>query len=115
MRIESSLDDPRPKLTTTDIQSLVTDVQSRGSNYDEVVENKPKQSDMRDAVKDIYLTAGQSKRIWNELYKVLDCSDVVIQVWTDELFDSRIGPGCTWPDGYSFLSCRTALEEACST
>ncbi|CAE7913120.1 Gnl2, partial [Symbiodinium sp. KB8] len=24
--------------------------------------------------------AGQSRRIWNELYKVLDCSDVVIQV-----------------------------------
>merc|ERR1711871_105033 len=23
---------------------------------------------------------GQSKRIWNELYKVLDCSDVVVQV-----------------------------------
>jgi phosphoribosyl-AMP cyclohydrolase len=23
---------------------------------------------------------GQSKRIWGELYKVLDCSDVVIQV-----------------------------------
>jgi nuclear GTP-binding protein len=24
--------------------------------------------------------AGQSKRIWNELYKVIDSSDVIIQV-----------------------------------
>lgn len=26
------------------------------------------------------ITAGQSKRIWEELYKVLDSSDVIIQV-----------------------------------
>lgn len=28
----------------------------------------------------VILQAGQSKRIWNELYKVIDSSDVVIQV-----------------------------------
>ena len=28
----------------------------------------------------LYNQAGQSKRIWNELYKVIDSSDVVIQV-----------------------------------
>jgi len=27
-----------------------------------------------------YLNAGTSRRIWNELYKVIDCSDVIIQV-----------------------------------
>ena len=32
------------------------------------------------SIKDIFLKAGQSKRIYNELYKVLDSSDVVIQV-----------------------------------
>ncbi|KAK8813193.1 hypothetical protein WA158_002785 [Blastocystis sp. Blastoise] len=70
----------RPKLSTTDINTLVTDVQSRGNNFDVKVDKIPKGEAMRDAVKDIYLNAGQSKRIWNELYKVLDCSDVVIQV-----------------------------------
>jgi len=32
------------------------------------------------AKRDELFAKGQSKRIWGELYKVLDCSDVVIQV-----------------------------------
>ncbi|CAN0563688.1 unnamed protein product, partial [Ectocarpus sp. 12 AP-2014] len=35
---------------------------------------------------------GQSRRIWAELYKVLDCSDVVIQV-----LDARNVPGTRCP------------------
>ena len=27
------------------------------------------------------MKAGLSKRIWSELYKVIDCSDVIIQVF----------------------------------
>jgi nuclear GTP-binding protein len=38
--------------------------------------------------KDDLFSKGQSKRIWSELYKVLDCSDVVIQV-----IDARNVPG----------------------
>ncbi|XP_076242995.1 nucleostemin 2 [Calliopsis andreniformis] len=34
----------------------------------------------RDAQRDWVMSAGQSKRIWNELYKVIDSSDVVLQV-----------------------------------
>ena len=30
--------------------------------------------------RDYHLQKGQSKRIWGELYKVLDSSDVIIQV-----------------------------------
>lgn len=26
------------------------------------------------------MSAGQSKRIWEQLHKVLDCSDVIVQV-----------------------------------
>ncbi|KAJ3284531.1 GTPase required for pre-60S ribosomal subunit nuclear export and maturation [Borealophlyctis nickersoniae] len=37
-------------------------------------------SGVTDAVQDPIFGAGQSKRIWNELYKVLDSSDVVIHV-----------------------------------
>jgi hypothetical protein len=39
----------------------------------------------KDAAKDSVFEKGQSKRIWGELYKVLDSSDVVIQVgWMSE-------------------------------
>lgn len=36
---------------------------------------------VRDAPREWIMSAGQSKRIWNELYKVIDSSDVVIQVY----------------------------------
>jgi hypothetical protein len=36
--------------------------------------------DFRVEKRDNLFEKGQSKRIWGELYKVLDCSDVVIQV-----------------------------------
>jgi hypothetical protein len=39
--------------------------------------------DYRDAKRAELFDKGQSKRIWGELYKVLDCSDVVIQVHTE--------------------------------
>lgn len=37
-------------------------------------------ADLKDAARDAIFEKGQSKRIWGELYKVLDSSDVVIQV-----------------------------------
>jgi len=37
-------------------------------------------TDDKDEVRDPKFSKGQSKRIWNELYKVIDSSDVVIQV-----------------------------------
>jgi nuclear GTP-binding protein len=45
-----------------------------------------------DLKKDDMFSKGQSKRIWSELYKVLDCSDVVIQV-----VDARDVPGTRCP------------------
>ena len=39
----------------------------------------------RDLVRHTMFEKGQSKRIWGELYKVIDSSDVVVQV----CFDSR--------------------------
>ena len=35
---------------------------------------------LKDAQRENIFGAGMSKRIWNELYKVIDSSDVVIQV-----------------------------------
>lgn len=37
-------------------------------------------SGIKDAPREWIMAAGQSKRIWNELYKVIDSSDVVLQV-----------------------------------
>lgn len=37
-------------------------------------------SGVREAMRENVMGAGQSKRIWGELYKVMDSSDVVIQV-----------------------------------
>ena len=34
----------------------------------------------RDAARDDLFAKGQSRRIWAELYKVLDCSDIVLHV-----------------------------------
>lgn len=48
--------------------------------------------DYRSEKKDLVFTKGQSKRIWGEFYKVVDCSDVVLHV-----IDARDVPGtrCT--------------------
>ena len=70
------------KLQNTDLADLVSDVEKKQKVHEEKLAYKPTLSD-EDGVlmaKDIFLTAGQSKRIYNELYKVLDSSDVVIQV-----------------------------------
>lgn len=37
-------------------------------------------SGIKEAQRDWVMSAGQSKRIWNELYKVIDSSDVILQV-----------------------------------
>ncbi len=37
-------------------------------------------SGVREAMRENVMGAGQSKRIWGELYKVIDSSDVVVQV-----------------------------------
>ncbi|PVV01863.1 hypothetical protein BB560_003706 [Smittium megazygosporum] len=53
--------------------------------------------DYLDEVKDWYFGAGTSKRIWNELYKVIDSSDVVIHV-----LDARnpLGTRCIHVENY---------------
>lgn len=70
------------KLASTDLTSLMSDVSKKQKLHEEKLEEKPKLTDeiSQGAAKDVFLTAGQSKRIHNELYKVLDSSDVVIEV-----------------------------------
>ena len=70
----------RPKLSAMNLTSLVKKASEaeydakRDSNI--VVEDEG----IRKTSKEEIFDKGQSKRIWTELYKVLDCSDVVVQV-----------------------------------
>ncbi|XP_067862547.1 nucleolar GTP-binding protein 2 [Heptranchias perlo] len=72
----------RPNLSVCDMQSLVEKVETLAEEYDLekdrdlVVED----TGVRDEVREEIFKKGQSKRIWGELYKVIDSSDVIIQV-----------------------------------
>jgi len=72
----------RPNIKVPDLMALATTAETRGESYDD---GKDKDRvtdgpDLWDAPREYIFGAGQSKRIWNELYKVIDSSDVVIQV-----------------------------------
>ncbi|XP_038657113.1 nucleolar GTP-binding protein 2 [Scyliorhinus canicula] len=72
----------RPNLGVCDVQSLVEKAETLAEEYDLekdrdlVVED----TGVRDEVREEIFKKGQSKRIWGELYKVIDSSDVIIQV-----------------------------------
>lgn len=72
----------RVKLQNSDLVDMMNDVSKKQKTHEEKLAHKPTLSEEsgETKLKDIFLTAGQSKRIYNELYKVLDSSDVVIQV-----------------------------------
>ncbi len=50
----------------------------------------------RNAVRDAVFEKGQSRRIWGELYKVVDSSDVIIQV-------GLCGRGGGWVAGWGWV------------
>lgn len=65
-----------------DYASLVNTASEKWNAYDTKGSdcNIKEEVEFKDHVKHDIFAKGQSKRIWGELYKVLDCSDVVIQV-----------------------------------
>lgn len=72
----------KPKLKTADMQALVDQAMSAGEGYSaekdhDLVTEAP---EFKDEQPEVIFKAGQSKRVWGELYKVIDSSDVVIQV-----------------------------------
>lgn len=76
----------RPNLHTTDMESLLDSAAKRQATYkeddDEKLEStiQKKSEEFKDEKRDPILKAGQSKRIYNELFKVIDSSDVLLQV-----------------------------------
>ncbi|CAH3174806.1 unnamed protein product, partial [Porites evermanni] len=72
----------RPNLKAGDMQSFMEAALLSSELYDEEKDTnlvRENDGEMVEATESIY-AKGQSKRIWNELYKVVDSSDVVIQV-----------------------------------
>ncbi|XP_012255883.2 nucleolar GTP-binding protein 2 [Athalia rosae] len=75
----------KPNLTVTSYDSLQTHAIEKEEKYNS--EKDTKDYDLirpydgtRDAQRDWVMAAGQSRRIWNELYKVIDSSDVILQI-----------------------------------
>merc|ERR1719419_1911651 len=72
----------KPKVQANDLAAMVAEAESRSDAYKEEADKDRvvERPDDAPAIRDWIFGAGQSKRIWNELYKVIDSSDVVIQV-----------------------------------
>ncbi|XP_045332726.1 nucleolar GTP-binding protein 2 [Leopardus geoffroyi] len=72
----------RPNLCASDMQSLLENAEMSSESYDQGKDRDLVTEDpgvRNEAQEEIY-KKGQSKRIWGELYKVIDSSDVVVQV-----------------------------------
>ncbi|KAJ2755934.1 GTPase required for pre-60S ribosomal subunit nuclear export and maturation [Coemansia sp. BCRC 34490] len=72
----------RPKLNVEDYENLVRKITDSNDGYDHKKDTNlvANQTESNDVARDWYFSAGTSKRIWNELYKVIDSSDVVLHV-----------------------------------
>jgi len=69
-------------LKTNSLEEMVKKAESANDSYNETkdVDRVMDAPDTKDAAREYIFAAGKSKRIWNELYKVIDSSDVILQV-----------------------------------
>ncbi|POI32955.1 hypothetical protein CIB84_003293 [Bambusicola thoracicus] len=90
----------RPNLTASDVQSLLENAEASSECYDQGKDRDLVTEDtgVRDEAQEEIFKKGQSKRIWGELYKVIDSSDVVVQV-----LDARDPMGTRSPHVESYL------------
>ena len=72
----------RPNLLVKGMDELISETDKKTEEYDHEKDGNIVRDDggVRDMPRDWVMAAGQSKRIWNELYKVVDSSDVILQV-----------------------------------
>ncbi|KAL5274600.1 GNL2 family protein [Megaselia abdita] len=72
----------RPTLKVRDLEDMVKVADESADKYDENkdVDLVREITGEKDAQRDWIFAAGQSKRIWNQLHKVVDASDVLLQV-----------------------------------
>eukprot|EP00696_Hemimastix_kukwesjijk_P020365 gnl/Hemi2/9992_TR3460_c0_g1_i1.p1 gnl/Hemi2/9992_TR3460_c0_g1~~gnl/Hemi2/9992_TR3460_c0_g1_i1.p1 ORF type:complete len:641 (-),score=236.01 gnl/Hemi2/9992_TR3460_c0_g1_i1:113-2035(-) len=89
----------KPKLSSVDLLELVTKAEAGSVKYSESSDKSlPREHEYKQGIKHKMFEKGQSKRIWGELYKVLDSSDVVVQV-----LDARDPMGTRCPHVESHL------------
>lgn len=80
----------RPKIEAQSLEGMVAAASKKEGSYGtegDTAMVKDEES-LREGRKHDLFMKGQSKRIWSELYKVIDCSDVLLQV-----IDARNVPG----------------------
>ncbi|XP_037948673.1 nucleolar GTP-binding protein 2 [Teleopsis dalmanni] len=72
----------RVNVKARDLEDLTRNADAQAEKYDETkdVDLVREDTGEKAAVRDWVFAAGQSKRIWNELHKVVDASDVLLQV-----------------------------------
>lgn len=75
----------RPNLAATSYNELKKLAEDSEGTYDKEKDSKDhdlvrEDTGVKDAQRDWVMAAGQSRRIWNELYKVIDSSDVILQI-----------------------------------
>ena len=67
----------RPRFEVSDLETLRLKSEERQENFEE---KEQVEDSMKAEAREEIMKKGRSKRIWNELYKVIDSSDVVVQV-----------------------------------
>lgn len=70
----------KPRMAVSSLEELASEVNKVNHEYDEKEADRVEEEQYAMANKDSIFSKGQSRRIWNELYKVIDSSDVVIHV-----------------------------------
>lgn len=75
----------RPNLAIATYDELQKSAEEKEETYNKDKDSKDydlirEDTGVRDMQRDWVMAAGQSRRIWNELYKVIDSSDVILQV-----------------------------------
>ncbi|XP_058461181.1 nucleolar GTP-binding protein 2 [Malaya genurostris] len=72
----------RPSLKVRDLEDLTRNAEESVDRYDDSKDRDLERDDggVKDQVREWIFAAGQSKRIWNELHKVIDSADVLLQV-----------------------------------
>ncbi|EWC44688.1 nucleolar GTP-binding protein 2 [Drechslerella stenobrocha 248] len=96
----------RPKLAAESMAALMDETEKDRTQYDDkiqdAIENGTAQDGWVQEAKEAVFSKGQSKRIWNELYKVIDSSDVILHV-----LDARdpLGTRCRSVEQYMSKEC----------
>jgi len=93
----------RPRLSSFTMEALAQEAQEKETGYVKEADRGLMDDDeFKDKSRDVIFSKGQSHRIWSELYKVIDSSDVVIQV-----IDARdpLGTRCGHVEKYIKENC----------